>query len=111
MRALMPIGTTRYHYSKRILLGSIPIVTVTPMAPTILSSTALGTTVATITVTMTDGSTFSGTVIFAPPYYDDGGIYSISGSSSPFDLIVDPDGPGVGSEGGSVDDVSIIAVQ
>jgi hypothetical protein len=91
--------------------GAVPVLTITPTMPSIPSTTALGATVATITVTMSDGSTFIGTLTFGSPYFDDGGIYAISGSSSPFLLIVDPDGPGVGAEGGNVDNVTVVATQ
>jgi hypothetical protein len=91
--------------------GAFPIITVTPTMPTIPNTVSTGSTVAIITVTMSDGSTFTGTVAFGSPYFDDGGIYAISGSSSPFLLIVDPDGPGVGAEGGNIDNVTVVATQ
>ncbi len=89
----------------------IPIIVVAPTMPTIPNTTALGATVATITVTLSNGGTFTGTMSFGPPYFDDGGIYAISGSSSPFLLIVNPSGPGVGTEGGSIDNVTLVATQ
>ena len=78
----------------------------TPSAPTIPSSTPLGTTVATLQGVWSDGSSFTGRYTFVSPNYD-ADTYSISGN----DLIVAPNGPGVGSAAGSVEQVTIEAVQ
>ncbi len=80
---------------------------VTPMMPTIPDSTLLGTPVAVLQGVWSDGSPFTGTYQFVAPNFDDGGIYDISGNL----LRVSPIGPGVGSEGGSIDSVTIVAVQ
>ena len=55
-------------------------------------TTPLGAVVATYSVTMSDGSPFTGTVQFGAPYFDSGGIFALSGNS----IIVNPKGPGVG---------------
>jgi hypothetical protein len=89
----------------------IPVVTVSPTMITIPSTTPLGTTVATITVVMSDNSPYTGGLTFGSPNFDDGGIYSISGTSTPFLLLVNPSGPGVGAQGGSVDHVTVVATQ
>ncbi len=87
------------------------IVTVNPMAPTIPSDTPLGTVVASISVTTSDRSPFTGTLVFGPPNFDDGSIYSLTGSGASWSLLVNPSGPGVGSEGGNVDHVTVVAVE
>lgn len=80
--------------------------TVSPTAPTIPSTTALGATVATLAGAFSDGSAFTGSFMFVSPNYD-ADTYSISGSN----LIVAANGPGVGSAGGSVEHCTIEAVQ
>jgi hypothetical protein len=54
----------------------------------------LGSVVATITAGWSDGSPFIGTLVFAPPYSNDQGVFSISGN----DLIVSQSGPGLSSD-------------
>jgi hypothetical protein len=88
-------------------LPSQPVITVTPSAPTIPDTTPLGTVVATFSVAMSDGSPFSGTVGFGAPYYDAGGIFSISGSN----IIVNPSGPGVGPNMSTITDhITLVAI-
>jgi hypothetical protein len=70
-----------------------------PPNPAIPAMTPKGAVVAGIVVSMSDGSAFTGTLGFGPPSYDDGGIFAISGSN----LIINPNGPGVGSDGGSTE--------
>jgi hypothetical protein len=79
---------------------------ITPSVPTIPSSTPLGTTVTTLQGVWSDGSSFTGSYTFVSPNYD-ADTYSISGN----DLIVAPNGPGIGSAGGSVERVTMEAVQ
>ena len=87
------------------------VITVLPNMPSIPSNTALGTTVAVIYVCNSDGSAFTGTLGFGPPNFDDGGVFALSGSSNPYTLIVNPSGPGVGPDGGTVQNVSLVAVE
>jgi hypothetical protein len=56
------------------------VLTFNPPNPTITSSTPLGATVATIIPSWSDGSPFSGTLSFGPPYSNDQGIFAISGT-------------------------------
>jgi hypothetical protein len=88
-----------------------PIVTINPMMPSILSSTPLGTVVATISVVLSNGQAFTGLLFFDSPFFDDGGTFSLTGLASPFSLIVNPLGPGVGSDGSTVQRVTIRARQ
>ena len=64
-----------------------------------------GTVVATITVAWSDGTPFTGTLGFAPPYSDDGGIFAISGDK----LIINPAGPGALALNGTTRNVTVTA--
>ena len=86
--------------------SSVLTLNVTPPAPTIPSSTALGSTVATLTGVWSNNYTFTGKFIFSAPNYD-ADTYSISGSN----LIVASNGPGVGAAGGSIEHVTMKAIQ
>jgi hypothetical protein len=88
-------------------MAGVPIIEIDPPNPSIPNWTPLGAIVATITVTMTGGSPFTGTVVLTD---DDGGIYAIAGSN-PWYLIINPDGPGVGPEGGTLSNVTVVATQ
>ncbi len=74
-----------------------PIITVNPIAPSIADTIAKGAVVATYKVTMSDGSLFTGTIAFAAPNFDSGGIYALSGTGAGGNIIVSLTGPGVGS--------------
>jgi hypothetical protein len=77
-----------------------PVITVTPNTPDVPDTTPLGAVVATYTVTMSDGSPFSGTVRFGAPFYDGGGIFALTGKN----IIVNPTGPGVGPNTATITD-------
>jgi hypothetical protein len=79
-----------------------------PANPTIPSTTSLGAKVAQIAVTWSDGSPFTGTLSFGAPNFNSGGIYALDSNNN---LIVSPLGPGVGSPGGSTENVTIVAIQ
>jgi hypothetical protein len=82
-----------------------------PANPTTPADSPPGTAVATVNVDWSDdvnGShPFTGTIGFAQPYSNDGGTFALSGSS----LYIDPAGPGVSKDGGTVQNVTITAVQ
>jgi len=80
---------------------------VVPSNPLILSTSPLGSVVATLQGVWSDGSPFTGTYQFVAPNFNDGGVYAISGNK----LIINPTGPGVAGAGGSIEDVTIVAVQ
>ena len=65
---------------------------VAPVIPHVPDTTLRGATVATYSVMMSDGSPFTGTVRFGPPYYDGNGVFALSGNK----IVVNPGGPGLG---------------
>jgi hypothetical protein len=81
--------------------------TISPFTPVISETAPLGTYVATVTAAWSNGSPFTGTIQFTAPYYDDGGSFALSGNQ----LIISPVGLGVNGDGGSTQNVSLIAVQ
>lgn len=76
-----------------------PLVIVTPQNPTIPDTTTLGSTVGTITILMSDNSTYQGPApVFVAPNFDDGGRFVITGATSgpgPYDLVLNTAGPGL----------------
>jgi hypothetical protein len=78
-----------------------------PPNPSITSSTPLGSVVATITASWSDGSPFTGALSFAPPYSNAQGIFAIFGNN----LIINPSGPGVSSNANMTLNVTIAATQ
>ena len=83
-----------------------------PQMPSIPADTPLGTTVATVTAAWSDGSPFTGTLGFATPYLDDGGTFALSCTAcATANLMVNPLGRGVSGDGGSVQQVTVEAVQ
>jgi hypothetical protein len=81
------------------------VISVNPPSLSILPDAPPGTVVATITVAWSDGTSFTGTLGFAPPYSDDGGIFAISGDK----LIINPAGPGALALSGTTRNVTITA--
>lgn len=63
--------------------------------------------VAAINAAWSNGSPFTGTLGFAAPYSNDKATFAISGKN----LIVNPSGPGVSGDGGTVQNVTIVATQ
>jgi hypothetical protein len=78
-----------------------------PPNPSITSGAALGSVVATITPSWSDGSRFTGALSFAQPYSNDQGAFAISGNN----LIVNPSGPGLSAYPNTVQNVTIVATQ
>jgi hypothetical protein len=62
------------------------ILSIDPPNPSILSNPPLGSVVATITPSWSDGSSFTGTLSFGSPYSNDNGAFAISGNN----LIINP---------------------
>jgi hypothetical protein len=69
-----------------------PVITVTPTTPRVPDTTPPGAVVASYSVTMSDGSSFAGTVRFAAPNFDANRVFALAGNK----IIVNPDGPGLG---------------
>lgn len=78
-----------------------------PPSPNVSPNSPAGTVVTTITAAWSDGTPFTGTLDFGPPYYNDGRTFAISGNK----LIINPAGPGVSALGGTQRNVTITATQ
>ena len=80
-----------------ITAAPLPIITFNPAHPTIPDTTPKGTVVAGYAITMSDGSRFTGTVAFGAPNFDDGGVFALKIiTPASGQIIVNPNGPGVG---------------
>jgi hypothetical protein len=78
-----------------------------PANPSIASTAPLGSYVATIAARWSDGSPFTGTLSFGPPYSNDGATFALSG----YNLIINPSGPGVSADGNTLQPATIVATQ
>jgi hypothetical protein len=78
-----------------------------PPNPSIASNTPAGSVVATIAATWSSGAPFTGTLSFGPPYSNDSATFVISGSQ----LIVNSTGPGLSADGGTTQNITVIATQ
>ncbi|GEM_PF-1641994 len=78
-----------------------------PPNPTVASNAPAGTVVAVITATWSNGSPFTGTLSFGAPYSNDGAAFAISANQ----LIVNPSGSGLAQDGGTTQNVTIVATQ
>jgi hypothetical protein len=87
--------------------GASLVLNFNPPNPSIPANMPVGSVVATITPTWSDGSSFTGTLSFAQPYSNDNGVFAISGNN----LIVSPSGPGVSGDANTVQNVTIVATQ
>jgi hypothetical protein len=90
-----------------IPIGTTLTLSFSPPNPSIPANAPLGTVVTTINPTWSDGSPFTGTLSFGPPYSNDQGVFAISGSN----LVVNPNGPGVSSDANTTLNVTIVATQ
>jgi hypothetical protein len=77
-----------------------PVIEVRPNTPIVPDTAPGGTVVATYSVRMSDNSRFTGTVRFGPPYYDNDGRFALVDGN----IIVNPDGPGIGPNKATVTD-------
>jgi hypothetical protein len=87
--------------------GTTLTLSFSPSKPSIPAHAPLGTVVASITASWSDGSPFTGTLAFAQPYSNDQGVFAISGN----DLIINPSGPGLSGDANTAQDVTIVATQ
>ena len=91
---------------------AMPIIIINPSSPAIPDTTPLGGVVAQYQVVMSDASAFVGTLVFAAPNFDAGGIFALSGTAQAGNIIVNPSGPGVGPNMGTiVDNITLQAAQ
>jgi hypothetical protein len=81
------------------------LLSINPPNPTIPSAAPAGTIVGTLSATWSDGSPFTGTLSFSQPYSNDSGTFGLSGNN----LVVS--GPGLGGDGGTVQQVTVTATQ
>jgi hypothetical protein len=103
-------NATNYYVDVAFLPATAtPYLTVSfsPSNPTISATAPLGSVVATINVSWSDGSPFTGTISFGPPYSNDQGVFAISGNN----LIINPSGPGISADANMTLDVTIVASQ
>lgn len=79
-----------------------------PPNPTIPSTAPRGSVVAKLAAAWSDGAPFTGKLSFGAPNFSSGGVYAIDSNNH---LIISPLGPGVGSAGGTAENVTIVATQ
>ena len=87
--------------------GAVLTLSFNPSSANIPANAALGSVVATITASWSDGSPFTGTLSFAQPYSSDNGMFALSGN----DLILNPSGPGLSADTNTVQNVTVAATQ
>ena len=105
-------GTASATLMLNVTAPTAAVITVTPNTPQLPDTTSRGAVVAAYTVTMSDGSPFVGTIGFGPPNFDAGGIFALTGSPTRGNVIVNPNGPGVGPNLGTVTDhITLVATQ
>jgi Domain of unknown function (DUF4082) len=99
------------YYVDIAFVSAIPapylILSFNPPNPRISASAPLGSVVAIIVASWSNGSPFTGSLSFAPPYSNDQGAFAISGNN----LIINPSGPGLSADSNSTIDVTILASQ
>jgi hypothetical protein len=97
------------YYVDIAFTPSVPALSVSfnPPNPSIPSNAPAGTVVTTIAATWSNGAPFTGALSFGLPYSNDNGTFAISGNN----LIINPTGPGVSSDGNTVQNVTVIATQ
>jgi hypothetical protein len=79
-----------------------------PPDPSIPANVAPGTVVAAIEVAWSNGQPFTGTVAFGAPNFSDGGTFAIDGNMN---VVVASGGGGVSGEGGTIQNVTVVATQ
>jgi len=80
--------------------------------PQVLDTAPAGTVVATATAAWSDGSAFTGTLGFGGTYTDDGGTFALSCTScATANILVSPIGMGLVGDGGTVQNITVVATQ
>ena len=83
-----------------------------PPGPNISDFATPGTVVATATAAWSNGEPFTGTLMFGQPYGDDGGSFALScNRCATAKILIDPAGLGLQGDGGTVQNVTIVASQ
>ena len=91
-----------------------PTLTLTfnPQMPSVQDTVPLGTVIATVTAAWSNGNPFTGTLMFGSPYTDDGGTFALSCQScATANIVVSPTGLGLMSDGGTVQNITVVASQ
>ena len=91
-----------------------PTLTLTfdPQMPSVQDTVPLGTVIATVTAAWSDGSPFTGTLMFGAPYADDGGTFALSCQNcATANIVVSPNGLGLIGDGGTVQQITVVATQ
>jgi hypothetical protein len=91
-----------------------PTLTLTfnPQMPSVQDTVPLGTVIAIVTAARSDGSPFTGTLTFGSPYADDGGTFALSCQScATANIVVSPTGLGLMDDGGTVQQIRVVATQ
>jgi hypothetical protein len=103
------ITDSPFTQGETITVNPLPTLSLSlsPSRPSVASDATLGSAVATITATWSDGSPFTGTLTFGSPYSNDNATFAISGNN----LIINPAGPGVSADANTVQNVTIVATQ
>jgi hypothetical protein len=80
--------------------------------PAIPADAPLGTTIATVTAAWSDGSAFTGTLMFGAPYADDGGTFALSCMQCvTANIVLSPLGLGLVGDANTVQNLTITATQ
>jgi hypothetical protein len=107
---LAPAAHARHHHPP----PPPPTLTLSfaPQMPSIPADTSLGAVVATATAAWSDGSPFTGTLMFGGTFADDGGTFGLSCMQcATANIVVSPLGPGLGNDGGTVQTITVTATQ
>ena len=92
--------------------GRTLTLTFNPQMPSVQDTVPLGTVIATVTAAWSDGSPFTGTLGFGSPYADDGGTFALSCQScATANIVVRQTGPGLMDDGGTVQNITVVATQ
>lgn len=97
------------YYVDVVFMATAPtlLMSFNPPNPSIAANTSAGTVVATVNVSWSNGSPFTGTLAFAAPFSNDNATFVLSGDN----LIVNPSGRGVSADTNTTQNVTIVATQ
>jgi hypothetical protein len=108
--AANPSGGDGAHWSfyASLIAGAAaqPVISFDPPNPAIAAGAMTGDAVASVNVTMSDGSPFTGSLAFGPPYADDSGTFALAGNQ-----IVVANAAALFADGGTTQNVTVVATQ